>query len=350
MGREAIKKQQNNPLPKMLCQKWRVRRINMGFFKRLSSLILGNSVAMNEKYARGLSKAKNGFKARLNALFARYRKIDEDFFEELESFLIESDVGGTLANEIVEAMKAHVRLYPTNDPKEIVDSLMEALYQRYTLDLEGTETSNTPPRVILVVGVNGVGKTTSIAKLAAMFQKKGKSVLLVAGDTFRAGAVEQLGIWSERLQVPLVKAELHSDPASVIYEGIRKGISRGSDVIICDTAGRLHTKTHLMNQLSKMKRVIEKQLGREPDEVLLVIDATTGQNGIQQAKAFAEATQVSGIILTKMDGTSRGGIILAIKEQLGLNVHYIGLGETLDDLVEFDINTYLHGLFAEMLE
>lgn len=323
----------------------------MKLFDKIKAFVLGNPTSVNQKYAQGLEKSKTGFKARLNALFARYRKIDETFFEELESFLIESDMGGKLAYDLIETMKAQTRLQKLVDPRAIIELLVENLYHVYSEDLDSVPKAlHQRPHVILVVGVNGVGKTTSIAKLAAAYQKQGLAPLLVAGDTFRAGAVEQLQIWADRLHVPLIKGQENSDPASVIFDGISQGMALQSDIIICDTAGRLHTKKHLMEELSKIQRVMEKKLGRGPDEVLLVVDATTGQNGIYQAKAFVEATNVSAIILTKVDGTSKGGIIFAIKDQLQLSVKYIGLGEKLDDLQEFDINNYLHGLFAELLE
>jgi len=200
------------------------------------------------------------------------------------------------------------------------------------------------PTVLLVVGVNGVGKTTTIAKLAKRYQNQGKSVLLVAGDTFRAGAVEQLGVWAKRLGVEIVTGLENGDPSSVAYDGIRQAIDKKIDLVIVDTAGRLQTKANLMAELSKMRRVIAKEIEGAPDEVFLIIDATTGQNGVVQAKAFAEATGLTGIIVTKMDGTSKGGIILAIRDELGIPVRFIGLGEKMDDLTEFDLDQYLYGL------
>lgn len=326
----------------------------MNFFTKLRTFILGNQVSVNEKYAQGLAKANRGFKARILALFARYRKLDDALFEELESFLIESDIGGRLTTVLMDAIKAQVRLHKIEDPQAIVALLIENLYHLYMNGID-QQTSHPPttlnqPHIVLFVGVNGVGKTTSLAKLTYRYQQLGYQPLVVAGDTFRAGAVEQLQVWAQRLSVPIIKGKENSDPASVIYEGIHAGIQQKCDVILCDTAGRLHTKTHLMNELNKISRVFEKKIGRGPDEVLLVIDATTGQNGILQAKAFAEATQVTGIVLTKMDGTSKGGIILAIQDHLHLPVHYIGLGEKLDDLQLFDIRSYLHSLFADLLD
>ncbi len=323
----------------------------MGFFNRLKQLIVGKPLALNEKYSDGLQRSKRNLKERFNALLARYRKVDDAFFTELEDLLIQSDVGAKITDEILENVKAEVRLKNLTDPTSIVELTMENLYHFYTKDTLSSSKDEYihRPHVILVVGVNGVGKTTSIAKLASLYQKQNKRVLLVAGDTFRAGAVEQLGEWAKRLQTKLIKGQENSDPSSVIFEGIKTGIRDDYDVILCDTAGRLHTKTNLMNELSKIKRVIEKQIGRGPDEVLLVLDATMGQNGVFQAKAFVEATQVTGIVLTKMDGTSKGGIILAIKDQLNVDVKYMGVGEKLDDLVSFDISSYLYSLFQDLL-
>lgn len=323
----------------------------MGFFKKLKTLIVGKSVKVDEKYAKTLTKSKNSFKNKLRALFARYAKVDEEFFEELEEFLIESDVGASLSYEIIKNIKAQVRLNKIQDPKDILDLLIETLYYVYD---EGENINFTPaynkPHVILVVGVNGSGKTTSIAKLASYYKGLSLDTLLVAADTFRAGAVEQLDMWAKRLNLDIVEGKENSDPSSVIYDGISKGLEMNKDVIICDTAGRLHTKVNLMQELGKMTRVLEKRLGRGPDEVLLVIDATTGQNGIYQAKAFLETTNVTSIILSKMDGTSKGGIILAIKDQLNLKVKYLGLGESAEDLEIFDINSYLHNLFEGLIE
>jgi fused signal recognition particle receptor len=240
------------------------------------------------------------------------------------------------------------------DPSVINEILIDKMFVSYAQ--QGNDIVNeiqfkeNGPTILLVVGVNGVGKTTTIAKLAYRYQKKGKKVLLVAGDTFRAGAIEQLAVWAERIKVDIVTHPANSDPSSVMYDAIKKATSEGYDILLCDTAGRLQTKVNLMNELSKMKRVLQTFMPDAPHETLLVVDATTGQNGMSQAKAFKEATDVSGIILTKLDGTSKGGIVLAIRHEMGIPIKYIGLGEAVDDLEVFDIESYLYGLFADFFE
>jgi len=319
----------------------------MGLFAKLKEKILGTKVEQKDKYVQGMDKSRTSFKGRLNALFSRYRKVDEEYFESLEELLISADVGAALSMEIVDEVRSEARLNKITDTEKLLEVLVEKMYIAYSKDIDLEEKihyAEEGPTVIMMMGVNGVGKTTSIAKLTHKIKQEGKKVLWVAGDTFRAGAVEQLAVWAERVGVELVSGKENADPSSVIYDGVNKAVKENYDVVICDTAGRLQTKINLMNEASKMVKVIKKVVADGPHEVFLVIDATTGQNGVYQAKVFAETVGVTGIILTKMDGTSKGGIILAIKDQLGIPVRYIGLGEKLDDLEEFDLTQYLNGL------
>lgn len=320
----------------------------MSFFSKLKEKLLGKSVKQQEKYIAGLDKARTTFSDKLNALVARYRTVDDDYFDELEQILIEADVGVHEVIEIINATKSQVKLENISDPQTINDIVIDKIFVSYASSDELESEINFAkegPTVILMVGVNGVGKTTTIAKLTHRYLKMGKKVLLAAGDTFRAGATEQLKIWGDRLGVEVVEGKLGGDPASVMFDAARKAKEKNVDILICDTAGRLQTKVNLMNELSKVRRVLGKEIPDAPHEVLLVIDATTGQNGVFQAKAFAEATGVNGIVLTKMDGTSKGGIIIAIKSTLGIPVKFIGLGEKMEDLEEFDLDQYLNGLF-----
>ena len=320
----------------------------MSIFSKIKEKLLGKSVKQKEKYIAGLDKARSTFSDKLNSLVARYGSVDDDYFDELEQILIEADVGVHEVIEIINATKSQVKLEKIVDPQTINDIVIDKIFISYASSDELESEINFAkegPTVILMVGVNGVGKTTTIAKLAHRYLKMGKKVLLAAGDTFRAGATEQLKIWGDRLGVDVVEGKLGGDPASVMYDAVKKAKQDNIDILICDTAGRLQTKVNLMNELSKVRRVIGKEIPEAPHEVLLVIDATTGQNGVFQAKAFAEATGVNGIVLTKMDGTSKGGIIIAIKSTLGIPVKFIGLGEKMEDLEEFDLDQYLNGLF-----
>lgn len=324
----------------------------MGFFSKLKEKVFGKSNARSEKYVAALDKSRSNFSTKLNALAARYREINEDYFDELEEILIEADIGVKIVMEIIEETKKEVRLEKIKTTTDINETLVDKMFVYYAKGGEEMDTeikmNENGPTVILMVGVNGVGKTTSIAKLAYRFKNEGKKVLLVAGDTFRAGAVEQLDVWASRLGVEIVKGNDKEDPSSVYYRGVNKAKEDGYDVVICDSAGRLQTKTNLMDELSKMRRVLSKEVEGAPHEVMLVIDATTGQNGVIQASSFAKATGVDSIILTKMDSTSKGGIILSIREELGIPVKYIGLGEKLDDLEEFDLEEYIYGLCMNM--
>ncbi|WP_338967491.1 MULTISPECIES: signal recognition particle-docking protein FtsY [unclassified Spiroplasma] len=313
--------------------------------KKLKDKILSKS---SLKYEKGLNKSRKSFLQKLQILVTKHRVIDETYFEELENTLILADVGVKMALQIVNEIKNEVRINNIKDPEIINELIIDKMFAIYASNSFITTTLNVLDNqlnVILVVGVNGAGKTTSIAKLAYLLLQQNKKVLLVAGDTFRAGAVEQLSQWAKRLQVPIVvPSKEQQDPASVIYTGIKKGQELEVDVVLCDSAGRLQTKTNLMNELNKIYKVIQKVIIDAPHETLLVVDATTGQNGISQAQNFTEVAPVTGIILTKMDGSSKGGIILAIKESLNIPVKYIGLGEKLDDLEEFDLEQYIQGL------
>ena len=324
----------------------------MGFFSKLKEKVFGKSNARSEKYVVALDKSRSNFSTKLNALAARYREINEDYFDELEEILIEADIGVKIVMEIIEETKKEVRLEKIKTPSGINETLVDKMFVYYAKGGEEMDTeikmNEDGPTVILMVGVNGVGKTTSIAKLAYKFKNDGNKVLLVAGDTFRAGAVEQLDVWASRLGVDIVKGNEKEDPSSVYYRGVNKAKTEGYDIVICDSAGRLQTKTNLMDELSKMRRVLSKEVEGAPHEVMLVIDATTGQNGVIQASSFAKATGVDSIILTKMDSTSKGGIILSIREELGIPVKYIGLGEKLEDLEEFDLEEYVYGLCMNM--
>ena len=326
----------------------------MGFFGKLKEKIFGKTNKQSEKYVAALNKSRSNFADKLNALAARYRSVDEDYFDELEEILIEADIGVKIVMEIIEETKKEVRLNKISNPKEINETLVDKMFVYYAKGGEDMDNeihyNENGLTVILVVGVNGVGKTTSIAKLTHLLKEEGKKVMLVAGDTFRAGAVEQLEVWANRLDVPIVKGNEKEDPSSVYYKGVEQALKENVDVVICDSAGRLQTKVNLMNELAKMRKVLGKEVEGAPHEVMLVIDATTGQNGVLQASSFASATGVDSIILTKMDGTSKGGIILSIREELGIPVKYVGIGEKIEDLMEFDLESYIYGLCSTLEE
>jgi len=329
----------------------------MGFMDKLKNRFKMNKETeeISDKYKEGMKKTRNSFTGKINDLIARYRKVDEDFFEELEEVLITADVGVVTVMDLIEELKMEVKRQNVKDTNGVKEIISEKLVEIYYGDDEEDEieTLNTQDdglSIILVVGVNGVGKTTSIGKLAYQLKEQGKKVMLAAGDTFRAGAIEQLEIWGERAGVDVIKQSAGSDPAAVIFDGIKAAQSRQADVLICDTAGRLQNKVNLMNELSKVKRVIEREVPGAPHEVLLVLDATTGQNALTQAKTFQEATDVTGIVLTKLDGTAKGGIVLAIRNELNIPVKFVGLGEQIEDLKAFDAHAFVYGLFADMAE
>ena len=303
-------------------------------------------------YDKGLSKSRGGFVSKLQDLTRRYSKINEDYFDELEEILIMADVGVNTVMELIEKLKKRVNDDKITDPEELKEVLVDEMFIIYVNDEILTNKIHFNDKdisVILFVGVNGVGKTTTIAKIASKLKKENKKVMLVAGDTFRAGAVEQLREWSERVGTSFYGGNEKDDPSSVLYDGIVKAKEEGCDIVLVDTAGRLQNKVNLMHELEKMNNVISKLVDGGCSETLLVIDATTGQNGISQAKAFKEITNITGIVLTKMDGTAKGGIVLAIKSEVGIPVKYIGLGEKEEDLVSFDIENYIYGLFKDMI-
>lgn len=324
----------------------------MSFFKKLKEKITKQTDVVTEKFKDGLTKTRDNFSGKVNDLVARYRKVDEDFFEELEEILIGADVGFDTVMELIDELKMEVKRKNIQDPAAVQAVISEKLVDIYKGDEDEVNTINIQDglTVILFVGVNGVGKTTTIGKLAHKYKSEGKKVLLAAGDTFRAGAIEQLEVWGERVGVEVIKQSAGSDPAAVMYDAVQAAKSRNADILLCDTAGRLQNKVNLMKELEKVKRVIEREIPDAPHEVLLVLDATTGQNAMVQAKTFKEATDVSGIVLTKLDGTAKGGIVLAIRNELKIPVKFVGLGEKMDDLQPFDAEQYVYGLFADLME
>ncbi|HSO56812.1 MAG TPA: signal recognition particle-docking protein FtsY [Paenisporosarcina sp.] len=327
----------------------------MSFFKKMKEKLSGTSesVSVSEKFKDGLSKTRSQFTSKVNDLVAKYRKVDEDFFEELEDLLLQADVGVETVMELMDALRFEVQRKNIKDTAGIQSVISEKLVEIYESgedEFSGLLFQETGLTVILFVGVNGVGKTTTIGKLAHRLKEQGKTVMLAAGDTFRAGAIEQLQVWGDRVGVDVIKQNEGSDPAAVMYDAVRAAKSRGVDVLICDTAGRLQNKVNLMKELQKVHRVIEREVPGAPHEVLLALDATTGQNALIQAQAFKEATNVTGIVLTKLDGTAKGGIVLAIRNKLHIPVKFVGLGEKMDDLQPFDTEKYVYGLFAEGLE
>ncbi len=307
-----------------------------------------SSKDVDEKYQKGLEKSRTNFANKLSLLSSSYKEVNQEYFEKLEEILIEADVGVNLTLKIIDEVLEESKTQKTKDPNVINEILVDKMFLSYATsggDIENeVRFSKDGPTVLIVSGVNGVGKTTSIAKLAYRYKNQGKKVMLVAADTFRAGAVEQLSIWASRLDIPLIKGKENADPASVAFEGAKEAKNNGIDLLIVDTAGRLHTKQNLMLELGKINRVLSKEIPGAPHESFLVIDATTGQNGVLQAKQFLEVSNLSGIVITKMDGTSKGGIILEIREELHLPVRFIGLGERMEDLEEFDLDKYLYGL------
>lgn len=336
----------------------------MGFFNKLKTMfqtdkhenkITTEEQKQNEEvkvYEKGLSKAREGFVSKLANLTNKYRTINDEYFDELEEILIMADIGVNTVMDFIDRLRDRVAKEKISDPELLKEIIVDELFIIYVGDevlSSKIKYCENGPTVILFVGVNGVGKTTTIAKIAWKMKQESKKVLLVAADTFRAGAVEQLQLWSERVGVSFYGKEEGSDPASVVYDGCQMAKNEDYDVVLVDTAGRLQNKVNLMKELEKMNKVIGGIIPDGPHETLLVIDATTGQNGISQAKAFQEITNITGIVLTKLDGTAKGGIVLAIKEQLGLPVKFIGLGEAKEDLQVFDIEKYIYGLFKDMM-
>ncbi len=303
-------------------------------------------------YEKGLTKTRKNFVSNLISLTSRYQKITEEYFDELEEILIMADIGVHTVMDFMDRLRDRVRKEKIDSPSELREIIVDELFIIYVDDTILTNKihyATDGPTVLLFVGVNGVGKTTTIGKLAWQLKNEGKKVLLVAGDTFRAGATKQLEEWSQKVGVGFVGKEEGVDPASVVFDGLRVAKEEAYDVLLIDTAGRLQNKVNLMNELEKINRIIGREIPDAPHETLLIIDATTGQNGISQAKKFKEITSITGIVLTKLDGTAKGGIVLAIKEEVALPVKYIGLGEAKEDLQAFDIEKYIYGLFKDMM-
>jgi fused signal recognition particle receptor len=308
--------------------------------------------AVQEKYTKGLSKSRKTFGQRLNELFANFRSVDEDFFEEVEETLIGADVGFDAAIKITDALRQEVKLKNVKKTSDVQNVIIEKLVDLYgEAGVGEVNELNMQPglTVILFVGVNGVGKTTSIGKLAHQFKAEGKKVLLAAADTFRAGAIDQLVVWGDRAGVEVVRGKAGGDPAAVVFDAMERAKAEQADVLLVDTAGRLQNKVNLMNELEKIKRIIQRVEPNAPHEVLLVLDATTGQNAMNQAKQFKETTDVTGLVLTKLDGTAKGGIVLAIRNELRLPVKLVGLGEGINDLEPFDPNEFVVGLFKGLI-
>ena len=307
-----------------------------------------------ELYEKGLEKTNQGFGARLNRFFAQFRTVDEDFFDDLEELLIESDVGYETAEELTDELRDEAKLQKAKSRDDLKKVIVEKLVNLY--DQSGNSENEKlkshddgKPNIYLFVGVNGAGKTTTIGKLAKRFKDEGKSVLLAAADTFRAGAVEQLSEWGERVSVPVVTGKEQADPASVVYDATDKALKENYDYLLVDTAGRLQNKKNLMNELEKIERTIKKQAPEEPTETLLVLDGSTGQNALLQAKDFDKTTKLTGLVLTKLDGSSKGGVVLAIRNEMKLPVKLVGLGEKASDLADFDAANYAVGLFHDLI-
>ncbi|KRN98230.1 Signal recognition particle GTPase [Levilactobacillus paucivorans] len=311
-------------------------------------------VSDEQLYDKGLEKTRHTFGERLNALLANFRRVDESFFDDLEETLIGADVGFDMAVKISDELRDEVKLRNAKKSADVQNVVVEKLVEIYEAagNNETTSMNMAPegPTVILFVGVNGVGKTTTIGKMANRYHQAGKKVLLAAADTFRAGATEQLNVWAQRADVDIVKGKPQSDPAAVVFDAVQKAKREDYDILFVDTAGRLQNKVNLMNELEKMKRIITREIPDAPHEVLLVLDATTGQNALTQAKLFKESTAVTGIVLTKLDGTARGGIVLAIRNELHVPVKFIGLGEQISDLRPFDPNEFVYGLFKGLID
>ncbi|WP_134700346.1 signal recognition particle-docking protein FtsY [Ammoniphilus sp. YIM 78166] len=324
----------------------------MSFFKKLKEKISQKTEEVTVKFKEGLTKTRDAVVGKVEDLVRRYKKIDEEFFEELEEILISADVGVNTVMELVDDLRKEAKKQKIEDAlalKPLISEKLVGLFQENATDY-GLNIQEGRLTIIMFVGVNGVGKTTTIGKMAHMFKQQGKKVLLAAGDTFRAGAIEQLEVWGQRVGVEVVKHQAGADPAAVVYDAIHAARSRGVDILLCDTAGRLQNKVNLMEELNKVYRVIAREVPDAPHETLLVLDATTGQNAMNQARAFGEATKVSGIVLTKLDGTAKGGIVIAISNELKTPVKYVGLGEKMDDLQPFDPEQFVHALFTGFME
>ncbi|MGG7077453.1 signal recognition particle-docking protein FtsY [Clostridium sardiniense] len=298
-----------------------------------------------DKLKTGLTKTRDGLQDKINEALNLAVTIDDDLYEELEEILIISDIGMDTTVEIIDRLKVKIRKEKINDPQMVKPALKEVITEMLLEGDNEEESNGSEKEVLLVIGVNGVGKTTSIGKLAAKNKQEGKKVLLAAADTFRAAAIDQLEVWSDRAEVDIVKQSEGSDPAAVVFDAVQAAKARNVDLLICDTAGRLHNKKNLMNELSKINRIIDREYGEAKKQTFLVLDGTTGQNAVIQAKQFMEACPIDGIILTKLDGTAKGGVVISIKQSLNIPVKYIGVGEGIDDLQKFDAESFAEALF-----
>ena len=328
----------------------------MGLFNKLKNIVNTKKEEENKEtikvYDKGLEKTRDEFVSKLSLLGIKYTKINDAYFDELEDILISADIGVNTVFKFMERLKERIKKENIENTKDLMEVIVDELFIIYVNNENLTTKVNIQengPTIILMVGVNGVGKTTSIAKLAYKYKNMGKKVMMIGADTFRAGAVEQLKIWAEKTE-SFFYGKDNTDPAGVIYDGLEMAKKNNADIVFIDTAGRLQNKVNLMKELEKINKVIDRIIPKAPHETLLVIDASTGQNGILQAKAFKEITNITGIVLTKLDGTAKGGIVLAIKEEIGLPVKFVGLGEKMTDLQTFDIEDYIYGLFKDMME
>lgn len=323
----------------------------MSFFKKLKESISQKAEAVTNKFKDGLSKTRVAFVEGIEDLFTRRKKIDEEFYEELEEILIGADVGVNTVMKLIDELRVEVKKQKIEEAAALQPILSEKLVA--LLQMGETKTSlnmaDSGLSVILFVGVNGVGKTTTIGKMAHLLKQQGKKVLLAAGDTFRAGAIEQLEVWGQRVGVDVIKQQAGADPAAVMFDALQAAKTRNVDVLLCDTAGRLQNKSNLMEELNKIYRVIRREIPDAPHEVLLVLDATTGQNALSQAKLFSDKTGLTGLVLTKLDGTAKGGIVIAIRQEMAIPVKFVGLGEKMDDLQPFDSEQFVHALFAGLI-
>lgn len=337
----------------------------MGIFDRIKRAFTGEDQVVKEelkekdteivfdKYDKGMEKTRKNFSERIADLFISFREIDEDFYEDLEEAFIGADVGFNMTIALTDAIRDAIEEENVSRPEDVKRVVLEQMVNIYEKNETGTvaiKENPDGPTVILFVGVNGVGKTTSVGKIGYNLKQEGKKVIMAAGDTFRAGAIEQLNVWGERLDIPVVTGKANSDPASVVFDAVKRANEENYDYLLVDTAGRLQTKANLMEELAKMKRIIERENPNGVQEVFLVLDATTGQNALIQAKQFNEATEITGLVLTKLDGTAKGGVVLSIRYDLDIPVKYIGLGEQATDLQQFDPEQYMYNLVRDVIE
>jgi len=323
----------------------------MSFFKKLKDSISQKAEAVTNKFKEGLTKTRVAFVEGIEDLFTRRKKIDEEFYEELEEILIGADVGVNTVMKLIDELRVEVKKQKIEEAAALQPILSEKLMALLQVGEVKTtlNMADSGLTVILFVGVNGVGKTTTIGKMAHLLKQEGKKVLLAAGDTFRAGAIEQLEVWGQRVGVDVIKQQAGADPAAVMFDALHAAKTRNVDVLLCDTAGRLQNKSNLMEELNKIYRVIRREIPDAPHEVLLVLDATTGQNALSQAKLFSDKTGLTGLVLTKLDGTAKGGIVIAIRQEMQIPVKFVGLGEKMDDLQPFDSEQFVHALFAGLI-